>query len=41
MLHRKLGDIVIHRILESESPDFDPYAFFPQTLEDAWQEAQV
>lgn len=37
MLQRKLGDIVIHRILESESPDFDPYAFFPQTPREAWE----
>jgi glyoxylase-like metal-dependent hydrolase (beta-lactamase superfamily II) len=36
MLKKQLGDIVIHRILESESPDFDPYAFFPQTPKEAW-----
>jgi hypothetical protein len=37
MLHKQLGEVHIHRILESESPDFDPYAFFPQTSKEAWE----
>jgi hypothetical protein len=41
MLKRQLGDIVIHRILESESPDFDRHEFFPKAHWDTWQEEQV
>jgi hypothetical protein len=31
MLHRQLGNISIYRIIESEEPNCDPLAFFPQT----------
>jgi glyoxylase-like metal-dependent hydrolase (beta-lactamase superfamily II) len=37
MLHRQVGDIVIHRIVESEQPDFDPLAFFPKTPAEHWE----
>lgn len=36
MLQRQLGNITINRILESEEPNFDPLAFFPQTSPDDW-----
>jgi hypothetical protein len=37
MLQRPLGDIMINRIIESESPDFDPYGFFPATTPEDWE----
>jgi len=36
MLHRQLGDIHIHRIMETESPDFDPKQFFPNVAAEQW-----
>lgn len=36
MRQRRLGDIVIDRIVESERPDFDPLAFFPATTPEHW-----
>jgi glyoxylase-like metal-dependent hydrolase (beta-lactamase superfamily II) len=36
MTQRQLGGIFIDRIIESNSPDFDPYEFFGQTLEADW-----
>lgn len=36
MLHWQLGDIGIDRIVESEGPDFEPLAFFPQTRAADW-----
>ena len=36
MLHRQIGDISIDRVLETERPDFDPLAFFPQIPAEAW-----
>lgn len=36
MLHRQLGGMQIDRIIESESPDFDPLAFFPDTTPEDW-----
>ena len=36
MLQRRLGDIVIDRIVESERPDFDPLTFFPATTAEHW-----
>jgi len=36
MLQRQLGEIQIHRIIESEQPDFDPMAFFPETTPEDW-----
>ena len=37
MLHWQLGDIGIGRIVESEGPDFEPLAFFPQTRAEDWE----
>ena len=37
MLQRQLGNISIHRIIESEEPNFDPLVFFPQTTPEEWQ----
>ncbi len=37
MLQRPLGHIMINRIIESESPDFDPYGFFPATTPEDWE----
>jgi glyoxylase-like metal-dependent hydrolase (beta-lactamase superfamily II) len=37
MLHRQVGDLSIHRILESERADFDPMEFFPGTTHDQWR----
>jgi len=36
MLQRQVGDIVIHRIIESERPDFDAAGFFPQVTPEQW-----
>jgi len=36
MLKRQLGDIVIHRIIESERPDFDATQFFPHVTPEQW-----
>jgi glyoxylase-like metal-dependent hydrolase (beta-lactamase superfamily II) len=36
MLTRQLGDIVIHRIIESERPDFDAAQFFPHVTPEQW-----
>ncbi|HEX7926918.1 MAG TPA: MBL fold metallo-hydrolase, partial [bacterium] len=36
MLHKQLGDIHIHRIMETESPDFDPKQFFPNIVAEQW-----
>ena len=37
MLQRQLGQITIHRIVESERPDFEALSFFPQTTPEDWQ----
>lgn len=37
MLHRRLGEVHIHRILESERADFDALVFFPQTTPEQWE----
>ena len=37
MLQRHLGDITVHRIVESDEPNFDPLAFFPQTHPSDWE----
>jgi glyoxylase-like metal-dependent hydrolase (beta-lactamase superfamily II) len=37
MLHRQLGSLHIHRILESEIPDFDAVGFFPQVKAEEWE----
>ena len=38
MTQRQLGEILIHRIVESEGPDpyFDPPVFFPETTPEDW-----
>lgn len=36
MLDRELGGVRIQRVVESEEPNFDPLAFFPQTTADDW-----
>jgi glyoxylase-like metal-dependent hydrolase (beta-lactamase superfamily II) len=36
MLQQQIGDITIHRILESERPDFDAAGFFPQITPEQW-----
>src|SRR5258705_11356523 len=36
MLQQQVGDITIHRILESERPDFDAAGFFPQITPEQW-----
>jgi glyoxylase-like metal-dependent hydrolase (beta-lactamase superfamily II) len=36
MLQRTLGDLTVHRIVESERPDFDARGFFPQTTAEQW-----
>jgi glyoxylase-like metal-dependent hydrolase (beta-lactamase superfamily II) len=36
MLHQRLGTIDIHRVLESEFPDFDALGFFPGTTREQW-----
>jgi len=37
MLHQTLGDILIHRIVESELPVFDPLGLFPGTTSEHWE----
>ena len=34
---RLLGDMKIARVLEMNTPDFDPYEFFPETTQDDWE----
>ena len=36
MLERRVGDVVIHRIVESERPDFDAGQFFPHLTPEHW-----
>ena len=36
MTQRQLGGISIDRVIESNSPDFDPYEFFRETSEADW-----
>ena len=36
MLQRHLGDVTVRRIVESDEPNFDPLAFFPQTQPGDW-----
>jgi glyoxylase-like metal-dependent hydrolase (beta-lactamase superfamily II) len=36
VLQRSVGDVVIHRIIESERPDFDAAQFFPQITPEQW-----
>jgi glyoxylase-like metal-dependent hydrolase (beta-lactamase superfamily II) len=36
MLERKVGDVIINRIIESERPDFDAGQFFPRLAPDEW-----
>ena len=36
MLERKIGDIVITRVIESERPDFDAGQFFPSITPEQW-----
>ena len=40
MLQQQLGDIRINRIIEWDVPNFDPYAFFPQTTKEDWEPHQ-
>jgi glyoxylase-like metal-dependent hydrolase (beta-lactamase superfamily II) len=37
MIHRRLGTVDIHRVIESEFPDFDAFGFFPQTTPEQWE----
>ena len=37
MLHRQVGSLHIHRIVESEFPDFDAQGFFPHTKPEEWE----
>ena len=37
MTHRQLGDLTISRLLEMNSPDFEPYGFFPETTPADWE----
>lgn len=37
MNHRALGDMTISRVLEMNTPDFDPYSFFPETTPEDWE----
>lgn len=32
-----IGELTVTRIVESDEPNFDPLAFFPETLPDDWQ----
>jgi len=34
---RLLGDLKIARVLEMNTPEFDPYEFFPETTQDDWE----
>lgn len=36
MLHKQVGGAHIHRIMETESPDFDPKQFFPRVAPEQW-----
>lgn len=36
MRHRKIGDATISRVLELNTPDFEPLGFFPDTRPDDW-----
>lgn len=36
MLQQQLGHLSINRIVESESPDFEPLSFFPETTPEDW-----
>ena len=36
MKGRRLGDMTIMRVLEMNTPDFEPFEFFPETTEDDW-----
>lgn len=36
MKHRQLGDMTISRILEMNTPDFEPFGFFPETTPEDW-----
>lgn len=36
MKHRKLGEATISRVLELNTPDFEPYGFFPETTPEDW-----
>ncbi len=33
---RPLGDMTIARVLEMNTPDFDPFEFFPDTTPEDW-----
>lgn len=37
MTKRQLGNLTISRLLELNSPDFEPYGFFPQTTPEDWE----
>jgi glyoxylase-like metal-dependent hydrolase (beta-lactamase superfamily II) len=37
MLTRQVGDIAVHRIIESERPDFDAAQFFPSIKPEQWE----
>lgn len=37
MKGRQLGDATIARVLEMNTPDFDPYEFFPETTPEDWE----
>ena len=37
MTGRQLGDMTISRVLEMNSPDFDPFGFFPETTAEDWE----
>jgi glyoxylase-like metal-dependent hydrolase (beta-lactamase superfamily II) len=34
---RQLGDMTISRVLEMNTPDFEPYGFFPETTPEDWE----
>ena len=37
MQGRQLGDVTIARVLEMNTPEFDPYEFFPETTLEDWE----
>ena len=37
MLQHELGGVRIHRIIESEEPNYDPLVFFPETTAEDWK----
>jgi glyoxylase-like metal-dependent hydrolase (beta-lactamase superfamily II) len=41
VLQRQLGNMIIHRIIEWDEPNFDPLAFFPQTTPEDWEPHQA